>query len=192
MTRDLIQEAMSFTTLWHAKRASVAVMTTCRICFFAVFAAFSVTTHAEPLSTNNPMTHFSPYISDGWQSKETVQIYRWGPNQNSVFSESLNVGSSPPQLKASGLWYYDPSLNQIKGIFVAKDMPFVVLHYTTRFEEGRMLSEIISIDQNGRTRAYLEQQKLSAGGETYDWTLTDAQDQSLSMSARFARVSEEP
>ena len=155
------------------------------ICFVIVFIAITVTTRAEPADNAGPMTGFSDYIGGRWQSDATEQTYRWGPDQTSVFAESFSHDGDHRRLSASGLWYFDPSSNQIKGVFIASNMPFVILHYTTRFEAGWMISTIVSVDREGVSREYLERQRLRPDKQAYQWTLTDVQDPAMTMSSQF-------
>jgi hypothetical protein len=64
-------------------------------------------------------------------------------------------------------------------------MPFVILHYTTRFEAGWMISTVVSVDREGHSREYLERQRLRPDKQAYQWTLTDAQDPAMTMSSQF-------
>ena len=156
-----------------------------QICFVVVFTAITVTTRAEPANDAGPMAGFSDYIGGRWQSDATEQTYRWGPDRTSVFAESFSHNGDHRRLNASGLWYFDPSSSQIKGVFVASNMPFVILHYTTRFEAGWMISTVVSVDREGHSREYLERQRLRPDKQAYQWTLTDAQNPAMTMSSQF-------
>jgi hypothetical protein len=173
-------------------RRREALRKACQFCFLIVFSTIAVKTVADPASNTNPMSGFSDYIGGRWQSQATEQTYRWGPDQSSVFAESFSNDGNHRILNASGLWYFDPSSSQIKGVFVASNMPFVILHYTTRFKAGWMISTILSVDREGHAREYLERQRLSPDKRAYQWTLTDAQDPATTMSARFLQTKSKP
>ena len=185
MTKLFPKNSTNFVSLTRCIFLREPLLKAFQICFVIVFTAITVTTRAEPANDAGPMAGFSYYIGGRWQSDATEQTYRWGPDQTSVFAESFSHNGDHRRLNASGLWYFDPSSSQIKGVFVASNMPFVILHYTTRFEAGWMISTIVSVDREGVSREYLERQRLRPDKQAYQWTLTDVQDPSMTMSSQF-------
>ena len=103
--------------------------------------------HAAPASS--AMSGFEPLIGGQWVLGSTYQTYTWGPDRQSVFGESFVIQNGEKALGAKGLWYFDPASKTIKGVFVATNMPFTVLHYRSHFEAGTLISQVTGLNNLG-------------------------------------------
>ena len=143
------------------------------------------TIHAEPSSA--PMVGFKPLIGGQWVLADNHQTYAWGPDQLSVFGESFTLNEGVKTLGAKGLWYFDPAAREIRGLFVATKMPFQVLHYRSRFEANTLISDIISVDRDGKELRYQERITIDQNNG-YQWTLMAPGQTERSMQDRFHRI----
>lgn len=119
----------------------------------------------------NPLAPFEPLIGGEWYLEDSYQLLEWGVGKLSVKSKSFVVVDGAPQLVSEGFWYWHPEEGQIKGVFTAVQMPAVLFDYTTRFEEGVMVSDLVTFDSNGQEAVYVETWSL-VDDDHYRWALS--------------------
>ncbi|MDA8912624.1 hypothetical protein N9I66_06855 [Pseudomonadales bacterium] len=141
--------------------------------------------HAAPASS--AMSGFEPLIGGQWVLGSTYQTYTWGPDRQSVFGESFVIQNGEKALGAKGLWYFDPASKTIKGVFVATNMPFTVLHYRSHFEAGTLISQVTSLNNLGTENHYQETIRVTQP-DAYLWELTEAEPAGNTMKAEFHRA----
>ena len=141
--------------------------------------------HAAPASS--AMSGFEPLIDGQWALGSTYQTYTWGPDRQSVFGESFVIHNGEKALGAKGLWYFDPASKTIKGVFVATNMPFTVLHYRSHFEAGTLISQVTSLNNLGTENHYQETIRVTQP-DAYLWELTEAEPAGGTMKAEFHRA----
>ena len=148
---------------------------------------FSLTLPIQAAPASLAMSGFKPLIGGQWVLGSTYQTYTWGPDQQSVFGESFVIHNGEKALGAKGLWYFDPASKTIKGVFVATNMPFTVLHYRSHFEAGTLISQVRSLDNLGTESHYQETIRVTQP-EAYLWELTEAKPAGNTMKAEFHRA----
>lgn len=142
------------------------------LCAFAVGPAAAQGAQAAPASESaNPLDPFEQLIGGKWHlGDSSYQEFEWGVGRRSVKARSYFVVDGEAQLVSEGIWYWHPGEQTIKGTFTAKDMPFWLFDYTTRFEEDSMLSELAAYTGDGKLLAYTERIEF-LDANRYEWTL---------------------
>lgn len=109
-----------------------------------------------PASAPNPLTQFERLVGHQWHLEGSYQEFEWGVGRRSVIARSYFVVEGKPKLVSEGIWYWHPEEKQIKGIFIATDMPVEVFEYTTRFEGTSIISELVAYNADGIKTTYKE------------------------------------
>ena len=149
--------------------------------------ALALTQALQAAPASSAMSGFEPLIGGQWALGSTYQTYTWGPDRQSVFGESFVIQDGEKSLGAKGLWYFNPSTKTIKGVLVATNMPFTVLHYRSHFEAGRLISQVTSLDNLGNEGHYQETITVTQPN-AYLWELTEAEPDGNTMRAEFHRA----
>lgn len=128
--------------------------------------------YAQPAE---PLKPFEQFIGE-WKLDNALQVFEWGVGKTSVIGKSYRIGSDESRILVSeGMWVWHPGEKKIKGYITATDMPVVFFDYTTRFEDGKMVSELSSFDRTGKKSSYTEWMELQSD-TTYKWTLIQNSD----------------
>lgn len=126
-----------------------------------------------------------------WVSGETIQTFEWGVGRLAVRARSEIQSDSTRRLVSEGLFLLDPTRDEIRGYFVAVDMPVPYFEYSVRWDGDTMLADLTTTGPDGSTQRYTETWAVSA--DAFEWTLHDPQNPSTPvMAATFARVPDEP
>ena len=115
----------------------------------------------EPPAAADPLAPFEPLIGGRWHLEGSYQELEWGVGRRSVRARSYFVVEGEPKLVSEGFWYWHPGEEQIRGIFTAIDMPVTVFDYTTRFEDGKMVSDLRAWAATGEESVYVETWELT-------------------------------
>ena len=110
----------------------------------------------SPTSAPNPLSKFERLVGGRWHLEGSYQEFEWGVGRRSVIARSYFVVEGKPKLVSEGIWYWHPEEKQIKGIFIATDMPVEVFEYTTRFEGASIISELVAYNADGIKTTYKE------------------------------------
>ena len=147
---------------------------------FTIFAVLLVLLPWTPVASaqhatgneqsGNPLAPFERLIGGQWHIEGSYQEFEWGLGKQSVRSRGFFVIDGVPRLVSEGVWFWHPQEKKIKGVFTAIDMPVVFFDYTTRFEQDRMVSELLSFDANGTGTAYVETWEFTDDTQ-YVWKL---------------------
>ena len=124
----------------------------------------------SPASAPNPLTKFERLVGGQWHLEGSYQAFEWGVGRRSVIARSYFVVEGKPKPVSEGFWYWHPEEKQIKGIFVAIDMPVEVFEYTTRSEGNSIISELAAYDADGIKTKYEEVLEFLEDAH-YVWTL---------------------
>ncbi len=119
----------------------------------------------------SPLAPFESLIGGQWHLDGSYQELEWGLDGMSVKSKSYVMVGGESQLVSEGLWFWHPGEQQIKGIFTAVDMPVVFFDYTTRFEDEKMVSDLVTYDAAGARSEFVEVWDL-VDERHYVWTLS--------------------
>ena len=126
-----------------------------------------------------------------WVSGETIQTFEWGVGRLAVRARSEIQSDSTRRLVSEGLFLLDPTRDEIRGYFVAVDMPVSYFEYAVRWDGDTMLADLTTTGPDGATQRYTETWAFSA--DRFEWTLHDPEKPSAPvMAATFARVPDEP
>lgn len=139
-------------------------------------------------SRTNPLAGFERLVGGQWHLDGSYQEFEWGVGRRSIIARNYFVVEGKPRLVAQGMWYWHPEEKSIKGIFTAIDMGIEVFEYTTRFEDNRIVSELVTYDAMGTPSMYLETWEF-ADEAHFVWTLFAATPEGLkeAMSGTYAR-----
>lgn len=139
-------------------------------------------------SSDSPLAPFVRLVGGQWHSEGNVQEFEWGVGKQSVRSRGFRLVGDSLVLVAEGLWFWHPGHGEIRGLFTAQNMPFVMLEYRTRFEGQDMINDIRAYDARGRVQTYAERWKF-IDHDHYEWTLTETNAGGVKtvMSATFER-----
>ena len=114
--------------------------------------------------SDDHLAPFERFIGGQWHLDESYQELSWGVGRRSVRARSYFVVDGEPKLVGEGSWFWHPGEERIKGVFTAVDMPVVLFVYTTRFEEGKMVSDLRAYDADGNESVFVEIWELDAEG----------------------------
>ncbi|MEM9304236.1 MAG: hypothetical protein AAGE01_19145, partial [Pseudomonadota bacterium] len=70
-----------------------------------------------------PLAGFEAFVGEAWHLEGSHQALSWGPGRRSVTAKSWFVIDGQEKEVSTGLWYWDPAREVIRGVFVATDMP---------------------------------------------------------------------
>ena len=107
-------------------------------------------------SAPHPLDKFERLVGGQWHLGGSYQEFEWGVGRRSVIARSYFLVEGKPKLVSEGLWYWHPGMKQIKGLFIATDMPVDVFEYTTRFEGDSIVSELAAYNADGTKTTYKE------------------------------------
>ena len=144
---------------------------------FAAIAAAEETTEGS----RDPLAPFEKLIGGEWHLQGTIQVFEWGVGRKSVISKSYTVANGERTLVSEGTWFWHPGEKSIIGYFTAVGMGINLFAYRTRFDDGDLVSELVTFDATGEPRRWLEIMEFK-GDDTYSWTLYD---QSTEESKKF-------
>lgn len=113
---------------------------------------------------------FEPYIGS-WKFGNTLQVFEWGVGKMSVIGKGYQLnGTNKKTLVAEGMWFWNPADEMIKGYVVAVNMPISFFDYTTKFENGKMINELIGYNSDNHAEFYREIMEIQTDS-TYQWIL---------------------
>ena len=144
---------------------------------------------AVPLvAQENPLQPFERLIGGTWELEGSTQEFEWGVGRKFVVSRSYFIVDGNPRKVSEGFWYWHPGEKEIRGVFVAIDMPVQLFDYTTRFEGGKMISRLRSYTTGGEESVYTEIFHFKIDGQ-YEWSLYEGSDegQAKAMGGTFIR-----
>jgi hypothetical protein len=118
----------------------------------------------------------------------SVQSLEWGLDRRSVISKSWWVVAGERTLVSEGVWFWHPGERKIRGYFTAVQMPVEFLEYTTLFQDGRMVSDVVTWSPTGERADYRETWEPD-GANRYEWTVFENHEGHFekSMGGTFAR-----
>ena len=124
----------------------------------------------ESLDPDDPMASFSRLVGGRWVLGDTYHTFEWGVGQKTILARSYALNEGGEELTAEDRWFWHPAEETIKGFTIALGMPFELLESNTRFEENRMVSELMAVDAGGNVSAYVETMKF-VDDDRYEWNL---------------------
>ena len=140
----------------------------------------------------NPMSSFSWLIGGKWEMKDgTYHTFEWGLGKRSVKAKTYFKVEDEYVLVSEGLWFWHPGEKLIKGYFTAKNMPFVFMEFTTKFEDRKMINKLKAIAKDGKVSHYSSTWS-PIGKDGYSWKLFTGEEGSLKevMKGDFKRKGE--
>lgn len=160
---------------------------TTRVAALALVALASAIT-GSVLAEENPLQPFEKLIGGKWELKGSAQEFEWGVGRKSVLSRSHFTVDGRSRKVSEGFWYWHPGSNEIRGVFVAVDMPVELFEYTTRFEGRKMISQLRSYTSEGDESLNTETFEFTTDGQ-YEWSLYDGGDETQAkvMSGTYVR-----
>jgi len=142
---------------------------TCSV-FIAVSSLEICIAQDSSSASADPLAPFARLIGGKWYLGETSQVFEWGVGKKIIISSSYFVSDKGEKLVSQGNWFWHPGEKQLKGYFVAIDMPVAFFDYTTRFEGNKMINALKSYTPKGKLETYSEIFEFTSDNE-YQWTL---------------------
>lgn len=127
-------------------------------------------------------SRFGAHTVGTWEAEDSRHVFTWGVGKRVVFSRSYFPTPDGWSLVSEGIWYWDPSIEAIRGTTIAIGMPVELLQYTTRLEGDDIVHELRAVGPMGGD--YVERWRMEPDG--YAWTLE--QDGQQVMEGRYRRV----
>ena len=121
-------------------------------------------------AAGSPLGFFERLIGGRWEIEGSYQEFEWGVGKRSVISRTYFVLGGKAKRVAEGLWYWHPGAGEIRGVFTAVDMPVELFEYTTRFEDGRMISQLRGYASGDEETEYTEIFEFKEA-DSYEWSL---------------------
>jgi hypothetical protein len=121
-------------------------------------------------SESNPLSPFEQLVGGQWHLDGSYHEFEWGLGRQSVTTRSYFVVEGEPMLVSEGIWYWHPGEKVIKGAFTAIEMPVVFFDYTVRFENDKMIADLIGYDAAGSATSYVETWEF-VDDTHYEWKL---------------------
>jgi hypothetical protein len=87
-----------------------------------------------------------------------------------VKSKSFAQAGGVATLVSEATWFWHPGERVIKGYATAIEMPVAMFDYTSRFEDGNLVSDLTAYAPDGTGQEDLETFEFT-GPDTYVWTL---------------------
>jgi len=133
----------------------------------AMFVIIHHPVFGQPAEQLKPFERFV----GNWILDNSLQVFEWGPGRTSVIGKSYQIESDESRtLLSHGMWVWHPGEQRIKGYISATNMPITFFDYSTKFENGRMVSDLAAYDKNGNKSVYEEVMEINSDS-TYKWTL---------------------
>ncbi|MEN8374877.1 MAG: hypothetical protein ABFS34_05455 [Gemmatimonadota bacterium] len=143
----------------------------------------------QPADTAAPMAGFERLIG-AWRSGSTVQVFEWGPGRLAVRARSHLTAEEGSRQVSEGLFLHDPLRDEVRGYFVAVEMPVSYFEYSVDWQGDVLVAELTTTDVEGRTQRFIERWSF-VEADRFLWTLlagADGADSAPIMSAEFERV----
>jgi hypothetical protein len=118
----------------------------------------------------DPLAPFERLIGGQWHFDGSYSEFEWGLGRQSVTTRSYFIIEGEPKLVSEGFWFWHPGEKQIKGTFTAIDMPVVLFNYTVRFEDNKMVADLVAFDAEGNETSYVETWEFTDDTH-YEWKL---------------------
>jgi len=132
--------------------------------------AFPVISIAQ--SEANPLKSFDWLIGSKWAATDgNYHVFERGIGGKSVVAKSYAMVGDEAKLVSEGVWFYHPGAKGIRGYVLAENMPFVLMEYETRFENGKMINKLKTFDKGGKASYYHSEWTPNEKQDGYSWTL---------------------
>jgi hypothetical protein len=130
----------------------------------------------EAAQSSDALAPFERLVGGEWHMDDSYQVFEWGVGKRSVTGKSYFVVEGKDVLVSEGSWFWHPGEQEIKGYFTAVNMPVDFFDYTTRFEDGDMINDLVGYGEMGGD--YHERWEFT-DDRHFKWTLLGKSDSGL-------------
>ena len=131
---------------------------------------------------SDALAAFGARMIGTWEAADSRHVFEWGVGARVVKSSSYFPRNGEWELVSEGIWFWDPSIESVRGITVAVGMPVELFEYTSTVGTNELIHDLVSHGEMGGT--YVERWRFTDDG--YDWTLE--QDGERLMGGTYRRV----
>lgn len=134
----------------------------------ALTVTSSIVLAQDSVEKSNPLTNFAPIIGS-WTFGETIQKFTWGPGEKSVNVSQQAVKDNDTSIVTTGLFFYHPGDNSVKGYFSAVNMGIDLFEYTSvTFSGDTIFADLTTYGDYG---GEFKETWVATDADHWTWTL---------------------